>query len=47
MNVNDVVIIIFLSSNLVARAHTIKCRKVGCPGFELQPLHKLCNVFTN
>jgi len=39
--------IFFLSSSLVARAHTIKCGEVRCSGFEPRPLHKICNVSTN
>jgi len=31
----------------VARAHTIKRKEVGCPGYVPQPLHKLCNVSIN
>jgi len=37
----------FLSCSLVARAHKINCGKVGCPGFEPQPLHIICNISTN
>jgi len=37
----------FLLSNLVARAHTIKCGEVECSGFEPRPLHKICIVPTN
>jgi len=39
-----IIFIFFLSSNLVAKAHIIKCEEVGCSEFELRPLHKLCNV---
>lgn len=37
----------FLSSNLVARAHIIKCEEVKCLGFKLQPLHITCNISTS
>ena len=40
-------ILFFWFSSLVVGAHTIKYGEVGCRGFELRSLHKLCNVPTN
>jgi len=37
----------FLSSRLVARAHTLKYGEVGYPGFEPWPLYIICNILIN